>query len=142
MQTVQLLTIHSSSLFFFVLILFRLFQTCSLVTACLPTPLHEPRTVLPPTMTASLLARILNTLARASGDVTHALCPLEVAILPSRVIAYLHEHVCVQCTRPAMCDSQTYCSPQGLSTQIHAMCDSETCWDLQGLCDPRTVGVM
>lgn len=46
-------------------------------------------TVLPPTMTTSLFARVRNTCARAAGDVTHALCPLSVAILPSRVIAYL-----------------------------------------------------
>ena len=48
------------------------------------------RTVRPPTMIASDLARSAQTSARAVGPVTQALCPLVVAIFPSRVIAYLN----------------------------------------------------
>ena len=48
------------------------------------------RTVRPPTMIASDLARSAQTSARAVGPVTQALCPLVVAIFPSRVIAYLY----------------------------------------------------
>ncbi len=39
-------------------------------------------------MTASERARVSNTLALAAEEVTHALCPEEVAIFPSRVMAY------------------------------------------------------
>jgi hypothetical protein len=46
------------------------------------------RTVCPPTMTASDRDLVSNTLARDVGAVTQALWPVEVAILPSRVIAY------------------------------------------------------
>lgn len=46
------------------------------------------RRVWPPTMTASDRARVSKTFALAAGEVTHALCPEEVAILPSRVMAY------------------------------------------------------
>lgn len=45
-------------------------------------------TVWPPTITASDLARVSKTLALDAGDVTQALWPDEVAILPSSVIAY------------------------------------------------------
>jgi hypothetical protein len=42
------------------------------------------RTVFPPTITASLCARVLNTRARESSPDTHAACPLLAAIFPTK----------------------------------------------------------
>ena len=48
----------------------------------------QRRTVLPPTMTASDLARASKTSLRESGQDTHEEWPLLQAILPSAVMAY------------------------------------------------------
>jgi hypothetical protein len=71
------------------------------------------RTVLPPTMTASATARCANTLCRDCELLTHAACPVGVAILPSIVMAYLR--VDIGTPRTALCRSactQCFCYRQ------------------------------
>lgn len=65
------------------------------------------RTVLPPTMTASERARASKTIWRDAAEDTHAECPLDVAILPSAVIAYFS----TENGRPVAARCSSACAP-------------------------------
>mmetsp|Transcript_72 Transcript_72/g.163 ORF Transcript_72/g.163 Transcript_72/m.163 type:complete len:215 (+) Transcript_72:449-1093(+) len=86
-----------------------------LVVSCGPSL----RTVLPPTMMASLMARIANTRWREAPQETQAECPVLQAILPSRVMAYLRtlkgRPVATRCRMASFASRHARCASAALT---------------------------
>ena len=84
------------------------------------------RTVCPPTTTASDRARQSNTRCRDTAELTQAACPTDVAILPSRVIAYFRTPSgfpmmarCSSACRTNWICQLSFCTPLADGPQVH-----------------------
>jgi hypothetical protein len=91
------------------------------------------RTVHPPTMTASLLARSAKTRWRLAALLTHALCPAAVAILPSAVIAYL--------STPSGAARAARCRRASLADRVESRAEASDSAGAEQGSSPRTWGV-